>query len=187
MLDGNCNYSFFSRDPSGKIYGMDSSSEWHSESKEGALLINQYQKDMVDFDMKIKLAGKDIIKAEEMNDIDKIHVLQSEGIDIDQEQWESIKELEDEDEKDIDQIDHMKTLQDVLQGKVQMYTTSKMTLQQQLFSKEVDFEMFEKHFWHKNKGGLKLSAINVWTEIFSVIKGGISSFKFGYNYYHFGM
>lgn len=34
---------------------MDSSSEWHSESKEGALMINQYQKDTFDFDTKIKM------------------------------------------------------------------------------------------------------------------------------------
>ena len=62
-----------------------------------------------------------------------------------------------------------------------------MSIQDQRFSTEVDFEMFEKHFWNKNKGNLKLSAINVWTEIFSVIKGGINSIRFGFSYYHYGI
>ena len=168
---------------------MDSSSEWHSESKEGALMINQYQKDTFDFDTKIKMCGKDIIQAEEMENDDKsayVKALQSEGIDIDQEQWDTLKDLEDDD-SDIDEQEHLKSFEDLFQGTGQFKNGSKMSLQQQRFSTEVDFEMFEKQFWHKNKGNLKLSAINVWTEIISVIKGGINSIRLGFSYYHYGI
>ena len=54
MLDGNWSYSFFSRDSSNKIYGMDSSNEWHNEGKQGALMINQYQRENIDYDTKLK-------------------------------------------------------------------------------------------------------------------------------------
>ena len=54
MLDGNWSHPFFSRDSSGKIYGMDSSNEWHNEGKQGALMINQYQRENIDYDTKLK-------------------------------------------------------------------------------------------------------------------------------------
>jgi hypothetical protein len=50
MIDGSLNYPFFSRNCYGEIYGMDSNIEWHNESKQGAFMINQYHKDLVDFD-----------------------------------------------------------------------------------------------------------------------------------------
>ena len=55
-------------------------------------------------------------------------------------------------------------------------TSSSMQLNRQIFSKEVDYEMFEKHFWGKSKGSLKISAINAWTEIFTIIKGNFISY-----------
>ena len=54
MLDGNWSYSFFSRDQSGKIFGMESCNEWHNEGKQGALMINQYQKEIIDYNSKLK-------------------------------------------------------------------------------------------------------------------------------------
>ena len=54
MLDGNWSYSFFSRDHSGKIFGMESCNEWHNEGKQGALMINQYQKEIIDYNSKLK-------------------------------------------------------------------------------------------------------------------------------------
>ena len=51
-----------------------------------------------------------------------------------------------------------------------------MTLKDQAFSTEVDYEVFATKFWPKNSGRIKLSALNVWTEIFSVIKGGVEQY-----------
>jgi superfamily I DNA/RNA helicase len=51
----------------------------------------------------------------------------------------------------------------------------KLSIEEQTFAQEVDFEMFEAKFWKKNKGRIKVSAMNVWTEIFSVIKGGLQT------------
>lgn len=42
--------------------------------------------------------------------------------------------------------------------------------------------MFETKFWPKNKGNkLNLSALNVWTEIYSVIKGGCNFYYYRYH------
>ena len=49
-----------------------------------------------------------------------------------------------------------------------------MSITNQMFSKEVDFEMFKTKFWNKNKGRLTISALRAWTEIYSVIKGGVT-------------
>ena len=75
-------------------------------------------------------------------------------------------------------------MKEFLQNKERLVGSSKMQIETQMFSQEVDFEMFEKKFWGKNKGKLKLSALNIWTEIYSVIKGGISAIhNTKYNYY----
>ena len=54
----------------------------------------------------------------------------------------------------------------------------KYIMEKQQLSYEVDFEMFESKFWPKvgnRKSMKKLSPTVVWTEIYSVIKGGLSS------------
>ena len=67
-------------------------------------------------------------------------------------------------------------LKDKIEAIQNISSHSKMSIQKQLFSKEVDFEMFEKHFWGKSKGSIRISAINAWTEIFTIIKGNYISY-----------
>jgi len=62
------------------------------------------------------------------------------------------------------------------------YWNSKICLKDQAFSQEVDYDMFELKFWPKNKGNkLNLSALNIWTEIYSVIKGGTNFYYYRYH------
>jgi len=93
MLDGDCKTSFFSRDNKGRIVGMNSSNEWHNESKEGALMINQYQRDTFDFDKTIKNIGREMIKAEDMDDEDKVQFLQKQGINVDEEELKELMDM----------------------------------------------------------------------------------------------
>ncbi|CAI2362242.1 unnamed protein product [Moneuplotes crassus] len=169
MLDGNCSYSFFARDQKGKIIGMDSTNEWHNEDKEGALMINRYQKDAYDFDKNIKNVGKKIIQVEEMQDQKTLEYLENSGIDA------KFKELEDLADNTVEEnfYEDSMRMEDYLKNNHFYYQRSIMSIRNQMYSQEVDFEMFERKFWKKNLCGIKLSALNVWTEIFSVIKGGV--------------
>ena len=169
MLDGDCPYSFFSRNQAGQIYGMDASNEWHNESKEGALMINQYQRDVFDFDEKIKNIGKEMVAAQDMTEEQKINVLRSQGIDVDIENL-NIDENTQEADDDYNDMQYIQNVEQYVQQQMEFSKRATMTIQNQLFSKEVNFEMFEKSFWGKNKGRIKLSAVNVWNEIHSVIK-----------------
>ena len=76
---------------------MDSSNEWHNESKEGALMINEYKRDTYDYDQAIKNIGKEMIQAEEMEDDEKVKFLQSQGINIDTEEFDKLMEVGDQD------------------------------------------------------------------------------------------
>ncbi|CAI2383785.1 unnamed protein product [Moneuplotes crassus] len=175
MLDGGCRTSFFSRDKDSNIIGMDSSNEWHNENKEGALMINQYQKESFDFDNTIKEVGKEMIQAEDMDDEQKIKFLQSQGIDIKDEEIDAFMAMKEPSFKK--RKSKNMTSEEYLKQKNQEKGTkkSKLSINQQMFSREVDFEMFESRFYNKHKGSLKLSALKVWTEIYSVIKGGLNS------------
>jgi hypothetical protein len=49
MMDACLNYSFFSRDHSNNIIGLDSNLGWHNEAK-GVMMINHYFKESIDYD-----------------------------------------------------------------------------------------------------------------------------------------
>jgi hypothetical protein len=183
MLDGDCSYSFFSRDLYGKIYGMDASNEWHNESKEGALMINRYQRDTYDFDQKLKTIGKEMVAAEDLSDEQKLKLLRSQGFEIDEEELKNTDTLEIEEDYASEEIETIHNMEQYLQNQKKFTQAAKMTLETQMFSQEVDFEIFEKKFWGKNKGNLKLSAMNVWTEIYSVIKSSGCTLNIMCNYY----
>lgn len=76
MLDASLSHPFFSRSIDGKIYGMDSSTEWHCENKQGTFMINQYHKDAYDFTKKLKKLGRKLIKAEDMEEEEKLKKLE---------------------------------------------------------------------------------------------------------------
>ena len=182
MIDASLSYPFFSRSSDGKIYGMDSSTEWHNESKQGAFMINQYHKDNYDFSKKVKQLGRRIVQADEIDDDEKIRRLKEEGIEVDKEDFKKKDDEESEsdsdDDADYDHTDVYKNYQYL--NNQRGYNRGKLTIMDQTFAQEVDFEMFESKFWGKNKGRLKVSAMNVWTEIFSVIKGGLQTDWYSY-------
>ena len=187
MLDGDCDKSFFCRDNNSKIIGMDSSNEWHNESKEGALMINQYQKDTYDFDITLSKIGREVMELKE-----KLDVVEEDDEDEEEEEEEGKEEekeeriqkkwkkgkrknnRKDEEEEEKEKDGKMK-IGHFLENKKDILAKLGMKVHSQMFSQEVDFEIFEAKFWGKNKGSLRLSALNVWTEIYSVIKGGIDN------------
>ena len=150
---------------------MESSNEWHNESKEGALMINQYQRNTFDFDKTIKNIGREMIKAEDMDDEDKVQFLQKQGINLNEEEIEKLGRIN----KPVEEAP--KKENDIEKGveKEMFIKMENAIIHSQMFRQEVDFEMFENKFWGKSKGSIKLSALNVWTEIYSVIKGGIGN------------
>jgi superfamily I DNA/RNA helicase len=178
MLDAALGYPFFSRSIDGKIYGMDSSTEWHNENKHGTFMINQYHKDSYDFSKKLKKLGKKVLQAEDIDDEEKLKRLKEEGIEEKDTEAGDIKETAEEDtdseiDESYDNADiyaNMEYMNDQKQA-----FAGDMKILDQTFSQEVDFEMFQQRFWGKNKGRIKISAMNVWTEIFSVIKGGLQT------------
>ena len=179
MLDASLSYPFFSRNKDGQIYGMDSSTEWHNENKHGTFMINQYHKDAYDFSKKLKHLGKKIIQAEDIEDDEKIERLKEEDLDANKEEVKKTEKDADTDSEDEDTYKY--SLPNVNEsGGQNYYFGYQMKIEDQTFSQEVDFEMFEQKFWGKNRGRIKLSAMNVWTEIFSVIKGGLQN-----NWYNF--
>ena len=183
MIDASLSYPFFSRSSDGKIYGMDSSTEWHNESKQGAFMINQYHKDNYDFSKKVKQLGRRIVQAEEIDDDEKIKRLKEEGIEVGKEEVtkkddQQDSESDSDEDADYDHTDVYKNYQYL--NNQRGYNSGKLNIIDQTFAQEVDFEMFESKFWGKNKGKLKVSAMNVWTEIFSVIKGGLQTDWYSY-------
>lgn len=128
----------------------------------------------------------------DINSDDKLKFVQSHGFEMDEEEYnniaegniksclclidEKIKEIEKQEEMELEAQRKYLNLKDKMEAAKGISSSSKMLLNKQLFSKEVDFEMFEKHFWGKSKGSLKISAINAWTEIFTVIKGNFISY-----------
>lgn len=52
------------------------------------------------------------------------------------------------------------------------YSAPTFNLTGRQLSFEVDFEIFKNRFWPKVSSWTKVSPLVVWTEIFSVIKGG---------------
>ena len=175
MLDASLSYPFFSRSIDGSIYGMDSSTEWHNENKHGTFMINQYHKDTYDFTKKVKKLGKKIVQAEDIDDDEKLKQLKEEGIET-EDMDVAAKNDSDSDSEYDDNYDNTDVYSnfEYMKDQKQNFATE-LQIQDQTFSQEVDFEMFESKFWGKNKGRIKLSAMNVWTEIFSVIKGGLQT------------
>ena len=182
MLDASCNYPFFSRGIDGKIYGMDSTTEWHNENKQGAFMINQYHKDSYDFNKKLKKLGRKLVQVDDIDDNEKILMLKEKGYEATTEDIHlpsgNDSCTDSEDDKDYDNLDSYQNYQYL---ESQKYLTKRdFKIKDQAFAQEVDFEMFESKFWGKNKGRLSVSAMNVWTEIFSVIKGGLQTDWFNY-------
>jgi ATP-dependent exoDNAse (exonuclease V) beta subunit len=176
MLDASLSYPFFSRSVEGNIYGMDSSTEWHNENKHGTFMINQYHKDTYDFTKKLKKLGKKVVQAEDIDDEEKIKQLKEEGIDAENEDIAATADDSDIDSDFEDNYDNSNVNSNIeYMNEQRQNFGSVMKIQDQMFSQEVDFEIFEKKFWGKNKGRIKLSSMNVWTEIFSVIKGGLQT------------
>lgn len=182
MIDASLYYPFFSRSMDGKIYGMDSSTEWHNETKQGVFMINQYHKDNYDFTKKVKELGKRIVQADDIDDEEKIKRLKEDGIELGNEEKIGNEVEEEADSEEDDDYDNTNVYQNYqyLNTQKSYYSIGKFKIQDQTFAQEVDFEMFESKFWGKNKGRIKLSAMNVWTEIFSVIKGGLQTDWFSY-------
>jgi hypothetical protein len=187
MLDGDCSYSFFCRDINGKIYGMDSSNEWHNESKDGAFMINRYQRDPYDFDKTIKKIGKEMIAAEELSDPEKLLLLQNQGYNLTEEELENFTSLQKDIDSDDEETNEKINLKEFLRDQQTYVSASKLSIESQMFSQEIDFEIFEKKFWGKNKGSLRISALNVWNEIYSVIKGGLDAIINAKRYYNMGI
>lgn len=52
------------------------------------------------------------------------------------------------------------------------YTMPSFNVTGRQLSFEVDFEIFKNRFWPKYASWTKVSALVVWTEIYSVIRGG---------------
>mmetsp|Transcript_42011 Transcript_42011/g.48677 ORF Transcript_42011/g.48677 Transcript_42011/m.48677 type:complete len:275 (+) Transcript_42011:1839-2663(+) len=176
MLDASSYFPFFSRSKDGSIYGMGSSTEWHNENKQGAFMINQYHKDAYDFGKKLKKLGRKIVLADEIDDDEKIKILREQGIDATKD--DVVKRANDSDtdsDLDVNYDNSNSSLNFQYLDRKRTEREGAIKIQDQLFAQEVDFEMFEKKFWGKNKGRLRISAMNVWTEIFSVIKGGLQT------------
>ena len=182
MLDASWNYPFFSRGIDGKIYGMDSTTEWHNENKQGAFMINQYHKDSYDFNRKLKKLGRKLVQVDDIADEEKILMLQEKGYDAtidDVKRGDGNESATDsDDDQDYDNSNSYMNLQYLESQKYLIKRDFK--IKDQAFAQEVDFEMFESKFYGKNKGRLSISAMNVWTEIFSVIKGGLQTDWYGY-------
>jgi superfamily I DNA/RNA helicase len=181
MLDASLTYPFFSRGVDGRIYGMDSSTEWHNENKQGTFMINQYYKDAYDYSKKLKKLGKTIVQVEDIDDDEKLLRLKEEGIDIEIGDIAKKDAIDSDSDSDAENYDNSNIYENYKYVMSQSnYYIGKMKIEDQTFAQEVDYEMFEQKFWGKNKGRIKLSAMNVWTEIFSVIKGGLQTDWFAY-------
>ena len=70
------------------------------------------------------------------------------GVDIEKEQWDKLKELEDQPDSD-DDMQQMHNLEEYIKTHKSRATFGKMAIETQMFSQEIDFEMFEKKFWGK--------------------------------------
>lgn len=168
MMDACLAYSFFSRDHNNNIIGLDQNLGWHNEAK-GVMMINHYFKESIDYDQQLAKFGKEILEidkdAEIMND-------------------------EEEPEDDLGQnfkivIENGKAGEKNGGGiKVSTFTnrqtnsSSKYFIEKQQLAYEVDYDIFETKFWPKisnRRSLIKLSPTLVWTEIYSVIKGGMKS------------
>jgi len=181
MIDASLNFSFFSRGVDGSIYGMDSSTEWHNENKQGTFMINQYYKDSYDYSKKLKKLGKKLVQVEDIDDDEKLEILKEEGIEVDAAQINEANNQYDSESEEEDFYDNSDIYKNYQYVRSQSgYYSGKMKIEDQTFSQEVDYEMFEAKFWGKNKGRIKVSAMNVWTEIFSVIKGGLQTDWFNF-------
>lgn len=171
MMDACLSYSFFSRDNNNNIIGLDSNLGWHNESK-GVMMINHYFKENIDYDQQLSKFGKELMEIEKEVDI--------------------IEDAEDDD--DLGQ--NFKIIQesnsDVNTKKGFSYYNNRVKTQgnnflieKQQLSFEVEYDIFESKFWPKisNRRCLKrLSPTLVWTEIYSVIKGGMQSCYFYQGY-----
>ena len=60
-------------------------------------------------------------------------------------------------------------------------TGAALSLEGRQLSFEVDFETFRTRFWPKVASWTRVSALVVWTEIYSVIKGSAESSEYRYN------
>ena len=49
-------------------------------------------------------------------------------------------------------------------------------------AEEIDYETFERKFWPRMRSNERLTPMQAWTEIFSVIKGSANSCQFINNY-----
>ncbi|CDW72543.1 lupus brain antigen [Stylonychia lemnae] len=159
MLDACLNYSFFSRDNNNNIIGLDSNLGWHNESK-GVLMINHYYKENIDYDEQLAKFGKEILEMDKDAEIDN--------------------NFEDQgDNRNFMMINESNQPQSRYVGSLHnRYTEKQYLLERQQLSFEVDYDTFEQKFWPKiitRKNLKKFSPTLVWTEIYSVIKGGMQS------------
>ena len=167
MLDASLTYPFFSRSIDGSLYGMNASTEWHNETKQGTFMINQYHKNAYDFTKKIKRLGKKVIQAEEIDDDEKLRRLKSEGLE------EEDDDIDSDNDENYDNSNIAMNFDYLIEQKQNF--SDEMKIEDQTFSKEVDFDMFKEKFFKKYSGSIRISAMNVWTEIISVIKGGLQT------------
>ncbi|CDW90518.1 lupus brain antigen [Stylonychia lemnae] len=176
MIDASLQSSFFSRNSEGGIVGMDSGVEWHNENR-GVFMINQYFKSQHSYDEKIKKLGAKLMKLDEELEIDDL-------VDIDDHQLDDYY-----DQQNVKAQENMASF-NVSGGLANQIGNNdgymaQCNLTGRTLSFEVDFETFKNRFWPKVANWTKLTPLVVWTEIFSVIKGGAQSHCFENQVYPF--
>ena len=138
---------------------MESGVEWHNENR-GVFMINQYFKQQKNYDDTIKRLGAKLVQLEEKLEI------------------EDFDDLEYHQEQQQEAFNASASLGDLIN--LDALTTAVSNLTGRQLSFEVDFDIFRNRFWPKVASWTKVAPLVVWTEIYSVIKGGAQIYQYDY-------
>lgn len=91
MIDGSLHTPFFARNQDGSIFGSQSTTDWHNESKNGAFMINRYLKEDYDYTNKLKKLGKIIVESENLDETEKKKFFDEENLSENEEDDEDLE------------------------------------------------------------------------------------------------
>lgn len=167
MLDASLCESFFYRDQENKVVGMENNLTWHNENK-GLFMINQQYKSDTDYNKLMLEFTNEVLNDVDADDLTK--------------EIENANEPEGQDKEKLRSGGYRYRRQG--QTKYYGYSHYRNYVRQQL-SFEVDYDVFVNRFFNRFKQKSrtlqrqkKLSEALIWTEIFSVIKGGSDAIKY---------